>query len=76
MSEQKTYSTRTMSIVVLPDGEPSFSEMATLIEITDEAGGEFVQVTQQIGKIAINPEEWPELRKAINLMIRECRDLP
>ena len=27
-----------------------------------------------LGKIAINPEEWPSLKRAIDTMIAECRD--
>lgn len=52
--------------------------MATTVEIIDEAAGEFVVVEQHgrtgIGKIMINPEEWPAIRRAIDRMIRECRE--
>jgi len=75
MSE-KTYRTRVTRLLVLPSGEPAFSEMATSVEIDDEAAGEFVVVEQHgrsdLGKIAINPEEWPALRAAIDRMIQEC----
>lgn len=68
---------RVTRIVLVPDGEPLFSETATTVEIEDEAGGEFVEVSQHgftdAGKIQINPEEWPALRAAINRMVRECR---
>lgn len=79
MTEQ--LKTRVTQLVVVPKGEPLFSEMATTIEITDEAGGgEFVLVSQvgrvDVGKITINPEEWPALRAAINRLVRQCRDLP
>lgn len=51
--------------------------MATTVAICDEAAGEFVEVTQHgrvdIGKIQINPEEWPSLREAIDRMIKACR---
>lgn len=72
----KTYRTRVTRLLVLPAGEPAFSEMATTVSIDDEAGGEFVVVEQEgrtdLGKIAINPEEWPELRAAIDRMIADC----
>ena len=46
-----------------------FSEYATEIKIVDEAAGEFLEVSQtwrtDLGKIAINPEEWPTLRDAM-----------
>lgn len=63
--------------IVVPEGEPIFSEMATHISIEDEACGEYVRVTQYGAKakceININPEEWPILRDAIDSMIAECR---
>lgn len=72
------YKTRVTRLLVVPQGEPTFSEQATTVEIADEAAGEFVEVTQHgrsdIGKIAINPEEWPALRAAINRLVRLCED--
>ena len=71
---------RVTRIAVGPADEPLFSEMVTTVEIEDEAGGEFVEVSQHgapgIGKIQINPEDWPALRAAINRLVRECRDVP
>ena len=67
---------RTTAIVVAPEGEPLFSEMATRISIEDEAAGEFVEINQdapECGKIKIDPDEWPTIRKAIDQMISECR---
>ena len=72
------YEIRTMSVMVNKTSEPSFSEMATTVRIEDESGGEFVEVEQEgrtdIGKIQITPEEWPMLRKAIDMIIAECRE--
>jgi hypothetical protein len=69
--------TRVISVMVLPVGEPIFSEMASSVRIEDEANGEHVVVEQHgradIGKISINPDEWPSLREAINNMIAQCR---
>ncbi len=76
MFEMK-YITRKTQITVLPEGEPLFSEMATTVSITDEAGGEYVEVEQEgklVGKIRINPEEWPALRAVIDSMIADCKD--
>lgn len=73
------YETREISVIVVPKSHPTFSEFATHVRITDEAGagGEYVEVEQiardDLGKIAINPEEWPALRAAIDRMIGECR---
>jgi len=73
----KEYETRVTSWTVVPKGEPTFSEMATVVSIDDEAAGEYVVVSQQgrtdLGKIAIDPGEWPALRTAIDEAISECR---
>lgn len=72
--------TRITSLIVLPEGEALFSERASVVRIEDEAGGEYVVVSQESvpgrGNIAINPEEWPALRDAIDRMVKECRDEP
>ena len=71
------YITRTTQVVVLPEDRPIFSAMATTVTIVDEAAGEFVEVGQSgdisLDKIAINPNEWPALREAIDMMIAQCR---
>ena len=71
------YITRTTQVAVLPEDQPIFSEMATKVTIVDEGAGEFVEVGQSghisLGKIAINPNEWPALREAIDMMIAQLR---
>lgn len=73
MSEYKTRVTR---LTVLPQGQPLYSELATNIEIVDEAAGEFLEISQtrtdRLSKIAIDPHEWPALRAAIEQLIAEC----
>ena len=75
----KEYETRVTSWTVAPKGDPTFSEMATVVSIDDEAAGEFVTVSQQgrvdLGKIAIDVNEWPALRAAIDEAISECRSV-
>lgn len=72
------YVTRTKSMIVLPLGDKIFSERCTEIRIEDEAGGEFVIVSQEghidMGKIAIEPAGWPELRAAIDQMISWAKE--
>lgn len=68
-----TQTTRVTRLHVLPEGEPLFSEQAFTVEIDDEAGGEFVVVSDCDGKIRLSPEEWPALCRAINQMVKECR---
>ena len=71
------YITRTTQVVVLPEDQPIFSELSTTVTIVDVADEEFVEVGQSghisLGKIAINPNEWPALREAIDMMIAQCR---
>jgi hypothetical protein len=73
------YETRTLSVVILPPSEPIWSELATTVRIDDEGAGEFVVVAQEgptdIGKIAISPEEWLDLRAAIDRLVGDCRPL-
>jgi len=72
-----TYESRIIAMSVGPHDQPTYSEMATLVTIVDESGGEFVEVEQSgtgLGKIAINPEEWPALRDTIEKLIGMCRD--
>jgi len=64
---------RITSIVVAPEDAPIFALEATTIKIEDEAGGEFVVVSQDGKGIAINPDEWPVIRAAINRMVRACK---
>jgi hypothetical protein len=63
---------RVKSIIIHPEGRPIYDEMATTIEIDDEAGGEFVVIKQHDKVIAINPEEWPVIRDAISEMVSAC----
>lgn len=71
--------TRITSLIVLPEGEPIYSERATIVRIEDEAGGEYIVVSQDSipgrGNVAINPEEWPDIRDAIERMMKECRPI-
>lgn len=71
------YETRVTALIVLPKDYDTFSEFATHVRIADQAAGEYVEVEQiardDLGKIAINPNEWPALRAAIDQMISECR---
>jgi hypothetical protein len=76
----REYETRITRLTVLPKDEPIFSEMATDVEIEDEAAGEFVKVTQHDGSvkteksILINPEEWPYIKAAIDQLLSYCKN--
>jgi len=73
------YQTRITQLTVLPKGEPIFHEGATRITITDEAAGEFVEVTQCCDAdsdqtIRLDPEEWPAVRAAVNTLMEHIAD--
>lgn len=73
-----SYISRIKAMVVCPEGEPLFSERCTEVSIDDESGGEFVLIRQpgairEGNEIAINPEEWPKLREAIDGMVLQCK---
>lgn len=75
----KKYEMIVSALMVLPKGEPIFSEQATTVSLQDEAAGLFVEVTQQDGRpdrkgIAIMEEEWPMIRQAINEMMVVCTE--
>ena len=72
------YDIRITQIVVTPKGQPTYSEMATTIEIDDEALGEFVTLKQNVRnstklQISIEPNELNALQQSIEFMVRQCR---
>jgi hypothetical protein len=73
----KPYKTHIHSLIVLPEGEPIFSEMATVVGLDDEAAGPFVTLKQYNSRedqlLAINAEEWPTIKAAIDQMIDVCK---
>ena len=69
---------RVTGLAVLRDGDSIFQASATRLRIADEAAGEYVIVTQcrdeyKDQSIAIEPEEWPLIRDAIEELIKGCR---
>jgi hypothetical protein len=64
--------------MVAPEGANLFDLGVIFLEIDDESGGEFVKVTQNIGHgdsgITIEPKEWPQLRAAIDDVMKFCRE--
>jgi hypothetical protein len=71
------YETRITQVVVVPEGEPTCSELATTIQIEDEAEGiEFLSLRQNLKPevyVRIYPQEWPAIRAAIEDMMARCR---
>ena len=69
-----------MSVIVLPHGDAVFSANATVIAIEDEAAGEYLTIKQRNDdissdesnqRIVITPEEWPEIKQALEMMFKE-----
>ena len=51
-----------------------FDDSVTEIEIVDEAAGEFLEVSQEGGKLRFDFEEWPHVRDAVEKMFKMCRN--
>ena len=65
--------------VVREDSQSIWSETSTVVEIDDEACGEFVVVRQQLDvkkpteqQVAIDPDEWAAIKVAVDLLQAEC----
>jgi hypothetical protein len=75
------YDTRITQLTIVPNGEALFHHMATIIEISDEAGGEYLTIKQfndrsKPGEIEIDDQLWPTLRGAIDRMFEEIESHP
>lgn len=72
------YETKIVSVMVVPIGEPIFSELATTITVENEGAGEFLVVSQHgrdgMSKISIDRVEWPALRSEIDKMMGVLSD--
>lgn len=72
MSDQ--YEIRITKLIVNKPGEPIFSLHATTVEIEDEATGEYLVIRQRndhakAGEVAIMPDEWPQIKAAIEQLL-------
>jgi len=61
-------------MIVGVKGEQIFDDSVTEIEIVDEAAGEFLEISQEGGKLRFDPEEWPHVRDAVEKMFKLCRN--
>jgi len=62
MEDHMKYVQTIKSIMVYPEGEPWFHELATEVSIDDEGGGYYVVLTQcpdrpELGQVRLDPEE-------------------
>jgi hypothetical protein len=68
------YETRTTKMIVGVKNQQIFDDSVTEIEIVDEAAGEFLEISQEGGKLRFDPEEWPHVRDAVEKMFKLCRN--
>jgi hypothetical protein len=61
-------------MIVGVKGQQIFDDSVTEIEIVDEAAGEFLEISQEGGKLRFDPEEWPHVRDAVEKMFKMCRN--
>lgn len=58
------------------DDAPAFGETAVHVEIDDDAGGPYIvlstPVAREEGGVAINPDEWPAVKAAVERLLVEC----
>ncbi|MBT8449086.1 MAG: hypothetical protein KJO69_05325 [Gammaproteobacteria bacterium] len=74
--ENKTtsYTLRPTKWEIYPNDQDYYQDLTTTIEIEDGGAGEFVKLSQELsgeGKISIDREEWPIVRKAIDTVFAE-----
>lgn len=72
------YTTRTTQIMILPEGEPIFSDQGTSVTIRDDAAGEYLVIGQirddfEKGEIRLTQEEYLPVCSAISFMMGEIK---
>lgn len=76
-TKTKTHECRATQYTISRPGEPTFAEGVIRIEIDDEAAGEYIVLTQDgfqsTGRVSIDPDEWPLVRKTIDKLVKTCR---
>lgn len=70
------YKTRVTRLTISPIGHPIFSDQTTNLEIEDDAGGEYVKISQQSDykdshsqAFYLTPDEWPAVRDAVEILL-------
>ena len=72
------YITRITEKALCLEGQPLFAEGTTTVSIVDEAGGEFIEISQcdddNEGKIRIDRHEWDHLKLMIESMMTNIQE--
>jgi hypothetical protein len=69
---------RYTKMIVGPENAPIFDELNFVLEIGDDASGEYLKVRSLLdcnnnGEIRIDADEWDELKEAIDTMIASLK---
>ena len=76
MEDHMKYIQTIKSIMVYPEGEPWFHELATEVSIEDEGGGYYVVLTQspddpQLGQVRLDPDELDAIYSAAKQLLNQ-----
>lgn len=64
-------------VTVTRTGESIYSDTATRISMDDEGAGPYVVIRQAdtTDGVRLTPEEWPDVRQAIEEMMQRCQSM-
>jgi hypothetical protein len=68
---------RILSMALLPEGEPIYSERGYTVSIEDEAAGEYLKLSNgqdENNCITFEAGDWPLIRGLVNRMAKEVRE--
>jgi len=76
MEDHVKYIQTIRSIMVYPEGEPWFHELATEVSLEDEGGGYYVVLTQspdapELGQVRLDPEELDAVYSAAKQLLTQ-----
>ena len=68
--------TKTKTLIILPEGEPVFHERAIEVSVDDEAAGPYITLQvfhpeAENGKVELDPADWPRIKAAVERLINE-----
>ena len=76
MEDHMKYIQTIKSIMVYPEGEPWFHELATEVSLEDEGGGYYVVLTQapdapELGQVRLDPDELDSVYAAAKQLLTQ-----
>ena len=81
MEDHVKYTQTIKSIMVYPEGEPWFHELATEVSLEDEGGGYYVVLTQcpdapELGQVRLDPDELNAVYSAAKQLLNQHTSKP